>query len=134
MEGHHASGEAYIVMAEETEGRTEATEQEKADEEIARLRSKYERVMLAAAEATRLNEEIRRKGIKVDTKIATEAIRRVAEGKVKGVFPERGAPPEAEPGPSPETPRETLFSTPPSEDEAAAPPPDDDTDKETEKD
>ncbi len=121
-------------MAEETEGRTEATEPEENNERVAELRNKYERVMLAAAEATRLNEEIRRKGIKVDSKIAMEAIRRVAEGKVKGVFPARGAPPEAEPGPSPETSRETLFRTPPSEDEAAVPPPADDTDKETEKD
>ncbi len=51
-------------------------------------RSKYERIMLAAAEAGRLNEEMRRKGIKLDNKVTIEAIKRVDEGKVKGVYRE----------------------------------------------
>jgi len=61
--------------------------QEGADEEFTAPRTKYERIMLAALEAARLNEEIRRKGTKLDHKVTLEALRRVDEGKVKGILP-----------------------------------------------
>ena len=81
-------------------------------------RRKYERIMLAAAEATRLNEEIRRKGTKLGAKVTVEALRRVDEGKV--AFESRGAqtaPTEEEvpADPIPEIPSSTLFA-PPAED------------------
>jgi len=76
-------------------------------------RRKYERIMLAAAEATRLNEEVRRKGIKLGSKVTIEALKRVDEGKVKGEL--RGSismPPEEEApaDPIPEIPSSTLFA------------------------
>ena len=71
-----------------------------AGEETLEPRSKYERIMLAAAEASRLNEEMRRKGIKLDNKVTIEAIKRVDEGKVKGVLRETVEPEEEGPAPA----------------------------------
>jgi hypothetical protein len=79
------------------------------EEEAVEPQSKYERIMLAAAEAARLNEEMRRKGIKIEGKIAIEAIRRVDEGKVKAVFPEKPATPAPAFAPPAEAPQDTLF-------------------------
>ncbi len=81
-------------------------------------RRKYERIMLAAAEATRLNEEIRRKGTKLGAKVTVEALKRVDEGKV--AIELRGASPapadeEIPADPIPEIPSSTLFA-PPAED------------------
>lgn len=55
------------------------------EEEITVPRSKYELIMMAAAEANRLNEEVRRKGTKLGQKVTLEALKRVREGKVKSV-------------------------------------------------
>ncbi len=77
-------------------------------------RSKYERIMLAAAEASRLNEEMRRKGIKLDNKVTIEAIKRVDEGKVKGVLRESVEVEEEVLTPlTPEAPAGPLFEEPP---------------------
>ena len=82
------------------------------EREIIVPRTKYERIMMAAAEATRLNEEIRRKGTKLDRKVTLEALKRVDEGKVKGVLGGKGL--EAAPRPSrPEPTVDTLFMSPP---------------------
>jgi DNA-directed RNA polymerase subunit K/omega len=82
------------------------------EREITEPRTKYERIMMAAAEATRLNEEIRRKGTKLDRKVTLEALKRVDEGKVKAVLGGRGL--EAGPRPvRPATTVETLFMSPP---------------------
>lgn len=110
-----------------------AEPQENAEGELLIPKSKYERIMLAAAEATRLNEEIRRKGIDIKGKITAEALRRVDEGKVKGILRPKStileppAPREATPPPG-----DMLFGlqgpdlepAPPAEDEGdtAAPP------------
>jgi len=59
---------------------------EPAADEIIVPQTKYEMIMMAAAEATRLNEEMRRKGIKVEGKVTLEALRRVRDGKVKAVL------------------------------------------------
>jgi len=57
------------------------------DEEVLETpANKYERIMMAAAEASRLNEEMRRKGVKLDRKVTIEALRRVDEGRVKAVL------------------------------------------------
>ena len=83
-----------------------------AEREITMPQSKYERIMMAAAEATRLNEEIRRKGTKLDRKVTIEALKRVDEGKVKSVVGGKGL--EVEPRPvRPEATVETLFMSPP---------------------
>jgi DNA-directed RNA polymerase subunit K/omega len=55
------------------------------DEEIIQPKSKYELIMMASAEASRLNEEVRRKGTKLGQKVTLEALKRVREGKVKAV-------------------------------------------------
>lgn len=82
-----APREVHIVMTDHDESQVEGAEaQENAEEEILEPQSKYERIMLAAAEATRLNEEIRRKGIDIKGKVTSEALKRVDEGKVKGVL------------------------------------------------
>ncbi len=72
-------------------------------------RSKYERIMLAAAEAARLNEEVRRKGIKLDQKVTLEALKRVDEGKVKGIFYESDFLSEEPKAPAADVPRDQLF-------------------------
>ena len=56
------------------------------DEEITHPKSKYELIMMASAEASRLNEEVRRKGTKLGQKVTLEALKRVREGKVKAVI------------------------------------------------
>jgi DNA-directed RNA polymerase subunit K/omega len=56
------------------------------EEEITQPRSKYELIMMASAEASRLNEEVRRKGTKLGQKVTLEALKRVREGKVKAVI------------------------------------------------
>ena len=92
-------------------------------------RRKYERIMLAAAEATRLNEEIRRKGTKLANKVTIEALKRVDEGKVKSVMRDPSKPasePEVIVDPIPEIPSSTLFAPPPE--------PETDTDSEAETD
>jgi hypothetical protein len=82
------------------------------EREITVPRSKYERIMMAAAEATRLNEETRRKGTKLDRKVTLEALKRVDEGKVKAVAGGKGL--EVEPRPTrPATTVDTLFISPP---------------------
>lgn len=103
------------------------------DEEIVEPQSKYELIMMAAAEAARLNDEIRsrsedemrRKGINVEGKIALEALRRVREGKVKAVMRKSILHPIAPPAPAPSSPKpKGLFFSPPKpeqEDEAATP-------------
>jgi len=60
-------------------------EKEETQEEVLEPKSKYERIMVAALEASRLNDEIRRKGTKLPNKVTTEAIKRVFEGKVKAL-------------------------------------------------
>ena len=79
-------------------------------------RRKYERIMLAAAEATRLNEEIRRKGTKLSSKVTIEALRRVDEGKVRSEMRDPARPITEEVvvvDPIPEIPSSTLFAPPP---------------------
>jgi DNA-directed RNA polymerase subunit K/omega len=99
------------------------------EEEIVVPRSKYELIMMAAAEATRLNEEIRsksddelrRKGINIEGKITLEALRRVREGKVKAIM-RKGSPlrPPTRPAPTTTAPTaEGLFFSPPKPDEEA---------------
>jgi len=91
---------------------TEAVVETGSEREITIPHSKYERIMMAAAEATRLNEEIRRKGTKLDRKVTIEALKRVDEGKVKAVVGGKGL--EVEPRPvRPEATVETLFMSPP---------------------
>ncbi len=93
---------------------TEAAEAvpETPEVEIATPRSKYERIMRAAAEAARLNDETRRKGTKLEHKVTLEAIKRVDEGKVKAVVGGKGL--EAEPRrPRTEPTVDTLFLSPP---------------------
>ena len=96
-------GRVFIAMVDEEK------EVSGEEEEAVEPQSKYERIMLAAAEAARLNEEKRRKGIKIEGKIALEAIRRVNEGKVKAVFPEKPATPPPAFAPPAEVPQDTLF-------------------------
>ena len=74
--------------------------------------NKYERIMMAAAEASRLNEELRRKGIKTDRKVTLEALKRVDEGKVKAILENRES--LARTKALREAPPETFFMTPPS--------------------
>ena len=93
-------GRVFIAMVDEEK------EVSGEEEEAVEPQSKYERIMLAAAEAARLNEERRRKGIKIEGKIA---LRRVDEGKVKAVFPEKPATPAPAFAPPPEAPQDTLF-------------------------
>ena len=69
--------------------------------------------MIAALEATRLNEEMRRKGTKLQHKVTTEAIKRVLEGKVKAVvLPKTAMAEEEPPAPQPPALRDTLFGSP----------------------
>jgi hypothetical protein len=98
--------------AEKTEGATAEAAPATPEREITVPKSKYERIMMAAAEATRLNEETRRKGTKLERKVTLEAIKRVDEGKVKAVTGGKGL--EVEPRrPRTEPTVDTLFLTPP---------------------
>lgn len=94
-------------------GATETGAAPEASSEITKPRSKYERIMMAAAEATRLNEEMRRKGTKLERKVTLEALKRVDEGKVKSVVGGRDLEAEPRPAPRPETTAESLFLPPP---------------------
>jgi DNA-directed RNA polymerase subunit K/omega len=85
--------------------------QDEGGEEILTPRNKYERIMLAASEAARLNEEVRRKGIKLDHKVTLEALKRVDEGKVKGILPHQEAPEDVEKLAA-SAPRDMLFASP----------------------
>jgi DNA-directed RNA polymerase subunit K/omega len=93
-------------------GTPETIEAVEPEREITEPRSKYERIMMAAAEATRLNEEIRRKGTKLDRKVTLEALKRVDEGKVKAVLGGKGLVAGPRP-PRPEPTVDTLFMSPP---------------------
>ena len=103
------------------------------EEEIVVPRSKFELIMMASAEATRLNEEIRsksddelrRKGINIEGKITLEALRRVREGKVKAIMRKGGGllRPPTRPAPTTTAPTaEGLFFSPPKPDEEAEAP------------
>jgi DNA-directed RNA polymerase subunit K/omega len=97
-------------------------------------RRKYERIMLAAAEATRLNDEVRRKGTKLSAKVTIEALKRVDAGKVKSELRDPTKPrfeEEEVADPIPEIPSSTLFAPAPEE---AAPTDEADDDAETGKD
>ena len=94
-------------MHEEGEAHIDEQAPEVSGEEIYTPTSKYERIMLAAVEAARLNEEVRRKGIKLDHKVTLEALKRVDEGKVKGVIPRVDAEIEAREAAG--APRDMLF-------------------------
>ncbi len=73
--------------------------------------NKYERIMMAAAEAARLNEEMRRKGTKYEHKVTIEALKRVDEGKVKSVVENQEALARAKA--MTESPADTFFMTAP---------------------
>jgi len=105
------------VMTENNEVRDADVAEASEGEEMTEPRSKYERIMLAAAEATRLNEEFARKGIKTNEKVTIEALKRVDEGKVKGVRREPSILLDRPPEPAPAKPRDSLFSSPPGGDE-----------------
>jgi hypothetical protein len=69
--------------------------------------------MVAALEASRLNEEMRRKGTKLRSKVTTEALQRVSDGKVKAVVQRHISEPEEDiPSPLTEPAGDSLFATP----------------------
>lgn len=107
--------EAADEQPETTESQEEQLEQEAQEEVIDVPENKYERVMMAAAEAGRLNEEARRKGVRPDAKITLAALERVEEGKVKAVVGGKEPTRRRVPLPPRETPtsRDTLFGNPP---------------------
>lgn len=83
------------------------------EEEITEPQSKYELIMMAAAEASRLNEESRRKGTKLSQKVTLEALRRVRDRKVKAVITVKAPITLGKPlMPATESP-DTLFGNPP---------------------
>ncbi len=98
-------------MKENGDAHIDDQRQEGAEEEFTTPRSKYERIMLAAAEAARLNEEVRRKGTKLDHKVTLEALKRVDEGKVKGILPAAHKVEEEEKLAA-TAPRDMLFASP----------------------
>jgi hypothetical protein len=113
------TGEVPILMLDDVEKINAAGGEDEPEEEILEPSSKYERIMIAALEATRLNEEIRRKGTKLQHKVTTEAIKRVLEGKVKAVIlPKIVIDEEQAPAPQPPSSRDALFGTPPPEAES----------------
>jgi DNA-directed RNA polymerase subunit K/omega len=90
-----------------------ASEGGEVEEEITEPRSKYELIMMAAAEAGRLNEESRRKGTKLNQKVTLEALRRVRDGKVKAVITVKTPVPIGKPMmPATDSP-DALFGNPP---------------------
>ncbi len=99
-------------MDENGDVHTEDQNQEAASEEILAPTSKYQRIMLAALEAARLNEEVRRKGIKLDHKVTLEALKRVDEGKVKGILSHSTVAEEEERRAAASAPRDMLFASP----------------------
>lgn len=109
-----------IDKEKETPPEEPQTAEESEVEEIVTPRSKYELIMMAAAEASRLNEEIRtksdedlrRRGIDVQGMVTIEALKRVREGKVKVVVQKAMAGPKVEPGMPSDLLREGLFFSP----------------------
>lgn len=99
-------------MHEDDEIQADDQPQAPAGEEILTPTSKYLRIMLAAVEAGRLNEEVRRKGIKLDHKVTLEALKRVDEGKVKGILAQPKVNEEEERLASAAAPRDMLFASP----------------------
>jgi len=95
------------------EGQSANEPEEEIEAEYTVPQSKYELIMMAAAEATRLNEEVRRKGIKLDRKVTLLALERVREGKVKAVVPARISLERSKPVPPPPDATQALFSNPP---------------------
>jgi DNA-directed RNA polymerase subunit K/omega len=93
------------------EAEQEPTPEAPREEALESPANKYERIMMAAAEASRLNEELRRKGIKTDRKVTLEALKRVDEGKVKAILENRES--LARTKALREAPPETFFMTPP---------------------
>lgn len=83
------------------------------EEEITTPHSKYELIMMAAAEANRLNEEVRRKGTKLGQKVTLEALKRVREGKVKAVGTVKAPVVHAKPLTITADSPDTLFGNPP---------------------
>lgn len=75
-----------MVDEKETPPEQQESASAQPEEEIAIPQSKYELIMMAAAEASRLNEETRRKGTKLNQKVTLEALKRVRDGKVKAVI------------------------------------------------
>jgi hypothetical protein len=98
-------------MHENGDVHSDEQNQDAGGEEILTPRNKYERIMLAASEAGRLNEEVRRKGIKLDHKVTLEALKRVDEGKVKGILP-RQVVTASEESLAASAPRDMLFASP----------------------
>jgi len=109
---------------EAAQSQEEQLEQEAGEEAIEIPSNKYERVMMAAAEASRLNEEMRRKGTKLEGKLTLAALERVDDRKVKAVI--GGKEPAGRrrvPLPPREAPsRDTLFGSPPLVPEAGSAP------------
>ena len=97
-----------------------APSEEGEEEEIVAPRNKYELIMMAAAEAARLNDEMRsksddelkRRGIDIQGKVTLQALRRVREGRVK-VVAKPGSLARVEPGMPGQSLAEGLFFTPP---------------------
>jgi hypothetical protein len=58
------------------------------DGEARDMRSKYEFVVAAAREAERLNEYYRNHRISVDTKVTTEALARLRDGRSQAIYEE----------------------------------------------
>ncbi len=85
--------EVKASMVDEEKDNIGESENDEVLEEIVKPSSKYERIMMAAAEAARLNEMGfgRREGEKSATKVTIEALRRVDEGKVKVLVLKPGA-------------------------------------------
>jgi len=100
------------------EKQTPAEEQEQKappaanDEAIEIPANKYERIMMAAAEASRLNEEMRRKGIKIDRKVTIEALKRVDERRVKAVLENKESLERTREALAKAGPPETFFLNP----------------------
>ncbi|MFH1144748.1 MAG: hypothetical protein V1774_09420 [Candidatus Eisenbacteria bacterium] len=95
------------------EGVDAPSEKTAGDEFLESPGNKYERIMMAAAEASRLNEEMRRKGVKLDRKVTIEALKRVDEGRVKAVLSNAEIESRARAALAAERPPETFFMSPP---------------------
>jgi hypothetical protein len=70
-------------------------------EELREGENTYVRIVVAAREARRINAIQRTRGISMDGKVTTEAIRRVAEGGVEWEVAPRGEPIEPLEAPEP---------------------------------
>ena len=100
------------MMQENNDVHADDQKQDAGGEELLMPTSKYQRIALAAVEAARLNEEVRRKGIRLDHKVTLEALKRVDEGKVKGVLARLGTTAQAEKLAAAAAPRDMLFASP----------------------